>query len=165
MFTIGSQLIERLRSNTNLTRTQATTKLIQMLSRVGITDPERVMASHSYQVSGGMAQRVLIAGALAVEPDLIIADEPSTALDVTVQAEVLDLLRELQKESGSAMLLISHNFGVVADICDTVAVMQSGVIVESGSVRDIFANPQHEYTRSLLAASLEGRPARSEPQA
>ncbi|MGN8132387.1 dipeptide/oligopeptide/nickel ABC transporter permease/ATP-binding protein [Paenarthrobacter sp. 22069] len=165
MFSIGNQLIERLRSNTNMSRAQAATKMKGMLDRVGIADPARVMASYPHQVSGGMAQRVLIAGALATEPDLIIADEPSTALDVTVQAEVLDLLRELQRESHCAMLLVTHNFGVVADICDTVAVMQGGRIVETAAVRDIFARPQHEYTRSLLEASLEGRPSRSAREA
>jgi len=165
MFSIGSQLIERLRSNTNMSRAEAAAKMNGMLDRVGIADPARVMASYPHQVSGGMAQRVLIAGALATEPDLIIADEPSTALDVTVQAEVLDLLRELQRESHCAMLLVTHNFGVVADICDTVAVMQGGQIVETAPVRDIFARPQHEYTRSLLEASLEGRPSRSAREA
>src|SRR6185295_373229 len=102
-----------------------------------------------------MAQRVLIAGAVSCDPDLLIADEPTTALDVTVQADVLDLLRELQAERGMGVLLVTHNFGVVADLCDTVAVMQSGRIVETASAAQLFAAPQHEYTRMLLASTLE----------
>jgi ABC-type dipeptide/oligopeptide/nickel transport system ATPase component len=107
-----------------------------------------------------MAQRVLIAGALSCGAELIIADEPTTALDVTVQAEVLDLLRELQRETNVALLLVTHNFGVVADLCDHVAVMQYGTIVESGPVRSIFHEAEHPYTQSLLDAILEGGPAR-----
>ena len=164
MFTIGSQLVERLRANSAMSKRDARARVEHMLDRVGIVDPARVMRSYPHQISGGMAQRALIAGALVTEPDLLIADEPSTALDVTVQAEVLDLLRELQRETGTAMLLVTHNFGVVADICDQVAVMQRGRIVETASVRDIFANPQHDYTRALLNASLEGRPSRTESE-
>jgi ABC-type dipeptide/oligopeptide/nickel transport system ATPase component len=107
-----------------------------------------------------MAQRVLIAGAVSCDPALIIADEPTTALDVTVQAEVLDLLRELEQETHMGLLIVSHNFGVVADLCDTVTVMKDGRIVESGPVRAIFKDPRHPYTRSLLDAILEGGPAR-----
>jgi ABC-type dipeptide/oligopeptide/nickel transport system ATPase component len=107
-----------------------------------------------------MAQRVLIAGAVSTDPDLIIADEPTTALDVTVQAEVLDLLRDLQRERGLAMLLVTHNFGVVADLCDRVTVMQQGLFVESGPVRTILKNPSHPYTQSLLDAILDEGPAR-----
>jgi ABC-type dipeptide/oligopeptide/nickel transport system ATPase component len=103
-----------------------------------------------------MAQRVLIAGAISCDPDLLIADEPTTALDVTVQAEILDLLRSLQKELDMGILLVTHNFGVVADLCDRVSVMQSGRIVESGPVDSLFADPRHEYTRSLFDAVLEG---------
>ena len=107
-----------------------------------------------------MAQRVLIAGAVSTDPDLIIADEPTTALDVTVQAEVLDLLRDLQAERHMAMLLVTHNFGVVADLCDRVTVMQSGLFVETGPVRAIFQRPLHPYTKSLLASILDEGPAR-----
>jgi len=107
-----------------------------------------------------MAQRVLIAGAVSTDPDLIIADEPTTALDVTVQAEVLDLLRDLQQERGMAMLLVTHNFGVVADLCDRVTVMQSGLFVEQGPVRTILQQPSHAYTQSLLSAILDEGPAR-----
>nr|WP_268866087.1 ABC transporter ATP-binding protein [Microbacterium sp. ZXX196] len=162
MFTIGSQLVERLRANTRMSKNEARDTVRTMLDRVGIVDSKKVMVSYPHQISGGMAQRALIAGALSAKPDLLIADEPSTALDVTVQAEVLDLLRELQRETGTAMLLVTHNFGVVADICDRVAVMQQGEIVEEASVSDVFANPQHPYTRALLAANLEDRPSRPE---
>lgn len=161
MFAIGNQLVERLRANTRLSKAEARDTVRRMLDRVGIVNSDKVMASYPHQISGGMAQRALIAGALSAKPDLLIADEPSTALDVTVQAEVLDLLRDLQKETGTAMLLVTHNFGVVADICDRVAVMQSGEIVEEATVADIFARPQHPYTRSLLEASLEDRPSRA----
>ena len=104
-----------------------------------------------------MAQRVLIAGAISCEPDLVIADEPTTALDVTVQADVLDLLRELQQRLNIGVILVTHNFGVVADLCDRVAVMQNGRLVEEGSVRDILRNPKEHYTRTLLASMLEGK--------
>lgn len=161
MFTIGSQLIRRLRANERLSRADANRRVRQMLDRVGIVDSSKLMESYPHQISGGMAQRALIAGALSTNPELLIADEPSTALDVTVQAEVLDLLRELQRETGTAMLLVTHNFGVVADICDRVAVMQSGQIVETAPVEQIFADPQDEYTRALLGASLENRPSRT----
>jgi ABC-type dipeptide/oligopeptide/nickel transport system ATPase component len=107
-----------------------------------------------------MAQRVLIAGAVSCEPDLVIADEPTTALDVTIQAEILDLLRELQRELGVTILIVTHNFGVVADLCDRVSVMQKGRIVETGPVRSLFADPQHPYTRSLFDAILDESPAR-----
>jgi len=111
-------------------------------------------------VSGGMAQRVLIAGAVSCDPELLIADEPTTALDVTVQAEVLDLLRDLQRERRMGVLLVTHNFGVVADLCDRVSVMQSGRIVETGPVRSIFADPRHEYTRGLFDSVLSYTEAR-----
>jgi peptide/nickel transport system permease protein len=154
-FTVGSQLIEPMRCN-GMSKAEATEKGLGLLARVGIPDPARAFAAYPHQISGGMAQRVLIAGAISCEPDLLIADEPTTALDVTVQAEVLDLLRSLQKELGMGVLLVTHNFGVVADICDRVSVMQAGRIVESASVGSLFADPRHEYTRSLFAAALHG---------
>ncbi len=123
---------------------------------MGIKNPARVFDLYPHQVSGGMAQRVLIAGALAGDPELIIADEPTTALDVTVQADVLDLLRNLQRERELGMVIVTHNFGVVADLCDRVSVMQSGRIVESRGARDLFASPEHEYTQMLLNSSLDG---------
>lgn len=161
-YTIGHQLVEPLRRTHGLGKTAARQRARDVLLRVGLSDPDRVMRSYPHQVSGGMAQRVLIAGAIAGRPSLLVADEPTTALDVTVQAEVLELLRELQAEYGMALLIVTHNFGVVADICDRVIVMRGGDIVESGAVDDLFAAPTQEYTRELIAASLdeaEGRAA------
>ncbi|SDO70188.1 peptide/nickel transport system permease protein [Klenkia soli] len=160
-FRIGSQLTEPMRHHLGLSKAEAKAKAIQLLDRVGIVDPARVFDSYPHQISGGMAQRVLIAGALSCDPDLLIADEPTTALDVTVQAEVLDLVRDLQAERDLGVLLVTHDFGVVADLCDTVTVMRAGEVVESAAAAQLFADPQHEYTRSLLAATLEGGPARA----
>ncbi|HET6393116.1 MAG TPA: dipeptide/oligopeptide/nickel ABC transporter permease/ATP-binding protein [Blastococcus sp.] len=154
-FTIGHQLVEPIRVALGIGRAEAKEKALALLGRVGIPDPARTYAAYPHQISGGMAQRVLIAGAVSCEPDLLIADEPTTALDVTVQAEVLDLLRDLQGELGMGVLLVTHNFGVVADLCDRVSVMRSGRIVETGPAREIFADPRHEYTRSLFDAILE----------
>ncbi len=154
-FRIGAQLVHGIRAQSGMGRKQAREHALSMLARVGINDPKRTFESYPHQISGGMAQRVLIAGAIACKPSLLIADEPTTALDVTVQAEVLDLLRDLQRESGMAILMVTHNFGVVADLCSRVAVMQRGRIVESGEVREVFRNPQHPYTRSLLGAILD----------
>jgi peptide/nickel transport system permease protein len=159
-FTIGSQLVEPLRVALGLSKKDATEKALALLDRVGIPDPKRTFAAYPHEISGGMAQRVLIAGAVSTDPDLIIADEPTTALDVTVQAEVLDVLRGLQEERHMAMLLVTHNFGVVADLCDRVSVMQAGRIVETGPVRSIFHDAEHPYTESLLAAILDEGPAR-----
>jgi ABC-type dipeptide/oligopeptide/nickel transport system ATPase component len=159
-FTIGSQLVEPLRVALGLSKKDATEKALALLDRVGIPDPRRTFAAYPHEISGGMAQRVLIAGAVSTDPDLIIADEPTTALDVTVQAEVLDVLRGLQEERHMAMLLVTHNFGVVADLCDRVSVMQAGRIVETGPVRSIFHHAEHPYTESLLAAILDEGPAR-----
>ncbi len=159
-FTIGSQLTEPLRIGLGLSKKEARDKALSLLERVGIPNPVRTFKAYPFEVSGGMAQRVLIAGAVSTDPDLIIADEPTTALDVTVQAEVLDLLRDLQAERNMAMLLVTHNFGVVADLCDRVTVMQSGLFVETGPVRAIFQRPEHPYTKSLLASILDEGPAR-----
>jgi ABC-type dipeptide/oligopeptide/nickel transport system ATPase component/ABC-type dipeptide/oligopeptide/nickel transport system permease subunit len=155
-FTIGQQLTYGLRAVKDVSRREAKGQLLELLDRVGIKNPARVFDLYPHQVSGGMAQRVLIAGALAGEPELIVADEPTTALDVTVQADVLDLLRNLQRERDLGMVIVTHNFGVVADLCDTVSVMKSGRIVESRSARDLFAAPQDEYTRMLLNSTLDG---------
>jgi peptide/nickel transport system permease protein len=152
-FTIGSQLVETLRAG--MSRQEARKTVLGLLERVGIAEPVRVYNSYPHQISGGMAQRVLIAGAVAPRPKLLIADEPTTALDVTVQAEILDLLRDLQGEYGMGMLLVTHNFGVVADLCDRVLVMRSGEIVESGEVRSIFHRPQHLYTQQLIGSILD----------
>ncbi|TIC85479.1 dipeptide/oligopeptide/nickel ABC transporter permease/ATP-binding protein [Nocardioides sp. GY 10127] len=151
-FTIGYQLTEPMRVTKGMSKAEAKEKALALLARVGIPDPERTYKAYPHEVSGGMAQRVLIAGAVSCEPDLLIADEPTTALDVTVQAEVLDLLRDLQAERDMGLLMVTHNFGVVADLCDRVSVMQHGRIVETGPVRGIFTDPRHEYTRALLEA-------------
>ena len=153
-FTIGSQLTEPMRLSLRIGRAEAKERALHLLERVGIPDPARTFAAYPHQVSGGMAQRVLIAGAVSCNPDLLIADEPTTALDVTVQAEVLDLLRDLQAEFTMGVLIVTHNFGVVADLCDRVSVMSAGRIVETGSTRSIFGGPRHPYTKSLFAAIL-----------
>nr|WP_314840899.1 dipeptide/oligopeptide/nickel ABC transporter permease/ATP-binding protein [uncultured Microbacterium sp.] len=159
-YSIGHQLIEPMRVVMGMTRAAAHARAVELLHRVGIVDPERTMGSYPHQISGGMAQRILIAGAVSCGPSLIIADEPTTALDVTVQAEVLGLLRELREELGLAVLLVTHNFGVVADIADRVSVMRAGTVVESGLIADVFADPRHPYTRGLFAALLDDAPAR-----
>ncbi|WP_349428809.1 dipeptide/oligopeptide/nickel ABC transporter permease/ATP-binding protein [Microbacterium sp. LWS13-1.2] len=159
-FTIGSLLTEPLRVGLGMSKKEARDKALWLLERVGIPQPARTFKAYPFEVSGGMAQRVLIAGAVSTEPDLIIADEPTTALDVTVQAEVLDLLRDLQAERDMAVLLVTHNFGVVADLCDRVTVMQSGLFVETGSARAILHRPSHPYTKTLLASILDEGPAR-----
>jgi ABC-type dipeptide/oligopeptide/nickel transport system ATPase component/ABC-type dipeptide/oligopeptide/nickel transport system permease subunit len=159
-FTIGSQLTEPMRIKLGVSKTEAKARALKLLGQVGIPNPERTFASYPHELSGGMAQRVLIAGAVSCEPDLVIADEPTTALDVTIQADILDLLRELQRELGVTILIVTHNFGVVADLCDQVSVMQKGRIVETGPTRSVFADPQHPYTRSLFDAILDESPAR-----
>ena len=159
-FTIGSQLVEPMRIHLGLSKADAKARALDLLAQVGIPQPERTFAAYPHEVSGGMAQRVLIAGAVSCDPELLIADEPTTALDVTVQAEVLDLLRDLQRERQMGVLLVTHNFGVVADLCDRVSVMQSGRIVETGPVRSIFADPRHEYTRGLFDSVLSYTEAR-----
>lgn len=161
-FTIGDQLTEPIRAHLGLSRKDAKDRAIELLERVGITDTARVYKAYPHEISGGMAQRVLIAGAVSCDPDLLIADEPTTALDVTVQAEVLDLLRSLQRERGMGVILVTHNFGVVADLCDHVAVMRKGSIIESSPSEDLFGAPRHEYTRTLLQSTLEGSAPRSE---
>lgn len=154
-FTLGFQLVEPMRRILKLSKADATERALALLARVGINDPVRTFNAYPHEVSGGMAQRVLIAGAVSCDPELLIADEPTTALDVTVQAEVLDLLRDLQQERKMGLILVTHNFGVVADICDRVAVMQTGRIVEQGDAEQLFSDPQHEYTRMLLGSTLE----------
>ncbi|WP_432536365.1 dipeptide/oligopeptide/nickel ABC transporter permease/ATP-binding protein [Kineococcus arenarius] len=162
-FRIGYQLTTPMRLHLRISRAEARDRALALLTRVGIPDPQRTFDSYPHEISGGMAQRVLIAGAISCNPKLLIADEPTTALDVTVQAEVLDLLRDLQREYRMGVVLVTHNFGVVADICDRVAVMQHGRIVETGQVEDIFARPQHPYTRTLLDSMVEDGPTRPYP--
>jgi ABC-type dipeptide/oligopeptide/nickel transport system ATPase component len=156
-FKIGYQLVRPMTKLLGISKAEAKQKALAMLETVGIANPERVFNLYPHEISGGMAQRVLIAGAVACDPDLLIADEPTTALDVTVQAEVLDLLRDLQKRVGMSMVLVTHNFGVVADLADRVVVMQYGRVVESGPVRDILRSPKEPYTQELLGSMLEGK--------
>lgn len=141
------------------------TRVIELLQEVGIPDPARRLAAYPHQLSGGQRQRVMIAMALANRPDLFIADEPTTALDVTVQAQILRLLKDIQSKLGMAMLFITHDLGTVRKIADDVCVMQNGKIVEAGSVEEVFENPQDDYTRMLLAAEPKGEPPASEPDA
>lgn len=161
-YTIGHQLIEPLVSVSGMSRAAARARALEVLGRVGIAEPARVLRLYPHEVSGGMAQRVLIAGAIAGKPSILVADEPTTALDVTVQAEVLELLRELRGEYGMALLIVTHNFGVVADICDRVVVMKDGSVIESGSVDQLFAHPAEPYTRELIEASLDAAEGRAE---
>jgi len=156
-FTIGYQLVTPMVRVLGISKAEARTRALKLLTDVGIVNPERTFDAYPHEVSGGMAQRVLIAGAISCEPDLVIADEPTTALDVTVQADVLDLLRELQQRLNIGVILVTHNFGVFADLCDRVAVMQNGRLVEEGSVRDILRNPKEPYTQTLLGSMLEGK--------
>jgi len=152
VFTVGDQIMETIRSHTPLGRRQARARAVQMLESVGIRDPEYRLKQYPYQLSGGMLQRVMIAMALACSPKLLIADEPTTALDVTVQAQVLKLLKELREKTGMAIVFITHNLGVVADLCDRVAIMYGGRIMESGTADDIFYHAVHPYTLGLMAA-------------
>ncbi|WP_327143489.1 ABC transporter ATP-binding protein [Nocardia sp. NBC_01327] len=152
LFTVGYQIMEALRAHRRMTRIAARTRATDLLRLVGLPDPERRVDYYPHQLSGGQKQRVMIAIAIACEPKVIIADEPTTALDVTVQAEILELLRDLRDRIGSAIVLITHNMGVVADLADRVVVMRAGRVVETATVDDLFAHPAHEYTRALLAA-------------
>lgn len=152
-FTVGAQLTHGLRAVKKISTREAEQELLKLLARVGIKNPDRVFGQYPHEISGGMAQRVLICGAVASDPDVIVADEPTTALDVTVQADVLDLLRELRDERGLAVVLVTHNLGVVADICDTVSVMQDGHIVERQDVDGLFEAPAEAYTRELLSSA------------
>lgn len=155
-FRVGSQLAEVLRRHRGVSRRVARKEVAQLLSRVQLPNPEDVARRYPHELSGGMAQRVAIARALAGEPRLLIADEPTTALDVTIQAEILDLLRLLQKERGMAILFVTHDWGVVADICDRGVVMYAGEVVERADVSQLFSNPKHPYTAALLAANPHG---------
>ena len=149
---IGDQIAEAIRFHDHLSKAQARARALALLEQVGIPEPAQRMECFPHELSGGMRQRVMIAIALAMEPDVLIADEPTTALDVTVQAQILDLLRNLQKKNGMAILFITHNFGVVAEIADRVMVMYAGRIVEQGSVAQVLSSPRMPYTRGLLAA-------------
>jgi peptide/nickel transport system ATP-binding protein len=151
-FTVGDQLVEGIRVHRQLDAEQARAHAVEMLRRVRIPSPERRIDEYPHKLSGGMRQRVMIAMALSCEPKLLIADEPTTALDVTIQAQVLDLMRTLREETGTAIILITHDLGVVAELADDVVVMYSGVIVERAPVERLFAHPQHPYTIGLLGS-------------
>jgi ABC-type dipeptide/oligopeptide/nickel transport system ATPase component len=155
---VGAHIAEALLVHGLATRADARGRAIELLRAVKIVDPERRVDDYPHQLSGGMRQRVMMAIAIACRPPLVIADEPTTALDVTVQAQILDLLREMKREFDLSLLLITHDFGVIAETADRVAVMYRGKIVEQGAVRDIFRNPQHPYTRGLLASIPGGEP-------
>ena len=165
VLTIGRQLIETITRHLDLDRHEASSRAIELLDRVGIPEARRRLKSYPHQLSGGMRQRVMIAIALASNPALLIADEPTTALDVTIQAQVLDLLRGLVRDSNTALVLITHDLGVVAGMCENVNVMYSGRIVETGERHQLFASPRHHYTRGLLASvpRLDGAQGRLIP--
>ncbi len=149
---IDKQLMEGIRLHTDLSKEQALEKAREILEQVGIPDPTRVLKNYPHQLSGGMSQRVMIAMAMSCEPELLIADEPTTALDVTIQAQILDLMQKIQKDKGMGILLITHDLGVVAEICSRVVVMYAGKVVEEAPVKELFKNPQHPYTQGLIAS-------------
>jgi len=149
-YTIGHQLSEAILLHTSRNKQQAHERAIEMLRLVNINEPEKRMKQYPFEFSGGMRQRIMIAMALACEPDILIADEPTTALDVTIQAQILELMKQLQEELGMAIIMITHDLGVVAQLCDEVIVMYAGSICEQGTADEIFYNPHHEYTKGLM---------------
>ena len=165
LHTVERQIGEILELHQNLKGEAARSRIVDLMAKVGIRDPETRLLDYPHQLSGGQRQRVMIAMALANNPDLLIADEPTTALDVTVQAQILKLLKELQAEFGMAMLLITHDLGIVRKMADNVVVMQRGKAVESGDAKEVFANPQHAYTKMLITAEPKGAPPPSDPSA
>ncbi|MBN2540322.1 MAG: ABC transporter ATP-binding protein [Bacilli bacterium] len=150
VFTIGNQLTEAILLHTDRTRKQAIERAIEMIKLVGINDPEKRLKQYPHELSGGMRQRIMIAMALACEPDILIADEPTTALDVTIQAQILELMQKLQAELGMAIIMVTHDLGVIVTMCDEVVVMYAGKACEKGTVDEIFYDPKHEYTKGLL---------------
>jgi peptide/nickel transport system ATP-binding protein len=151
-YTVGEQIIEAIVRHRGVSRHEARSRAVEMLRRVRIPSPQERIDDYPHKLSGGMRQRVMIAIALACDPELLIADEPTTALDVTIQAQILDLMRELKAETGAAIILITHDLGVVAEVCDEVAVMYAGQIVERAPVDALFAEPQHPYTLGLMGS-------------
>ena len=150
VFTIGNQLKEAIELHTDRKGKVAMDRAIEMLTLVGVNEPEKRVKQYPYELSGGMRQRVMIAMALACEPDILIADEPTTALDVTIQAQILELMQSLQKKLGMAIIMVTHDLGVIADMCDEIIVMYGGRVCERGTAEDIFYRPAHEYTKGLL---------------
>ena len=150
VFTIGNQLMEAIRLHTSAKRNEAKARAVELLTLVGINEPEKRLRQYPFELSGGMRQRVMIAMALACEPDILIADEPTTALDVTIQAQILELMQELQKKLGMAIIMVTHDLGVIAEMCDEIVVMYGGRFCERGTADEIFYNPRHEYTKGLL---------------
>ena len=150
VYTIENQLIEVIKLHTNRNHQEAKARAVEMLTLVGVNEPEKRVKQYPYELSGGMRQRVMIAMALACEPDVLIADEPTTALDVTIQAQILELMQSLQRKLGMAIILITHDLGVIADMCDEIIVMYGGRVCERGTADEIFYNPKHEYTKGLL---------------
>lgn len=151
VLTIGNQLTESIRRHMDLSREQAQERAVSLLQKVGMPEPEKTMKKYPHTLSGGMRQRVMIAMAISCNPRLLIADEPTTALDVTIQAQIMRLLHSLQEENGMSIILITHDIGLVANMADRVIVMYAGQIIEEGSVREIFRDPRHPYTKALLA--------------
>ncbi len=152
VITVGKQVAEAVMLHTGADRRDAKAKAIEILEKVGIPEPERRFASYPHQLSGGLRQRVMIGMAMILKPDLLIADEPTTALDVSIEAQILRLMRDLQRESGTSILMITHNLGVVAELCDTVYVMYAGEVVERADVYTLFSECAHPYTRGLMAS-------------
>ncbi len=150
VFTVGNQLMEAIMLHTDKRRGEARERAVEMLELVGVNEPRKRLKQYPHELSGGMRQRVMIAMALACEPDILIADEPTTALDVTIQAQILELIQSLQKKLGMAMILVTHDMGVIAELCDELIVMYGGRVCERGTVDEIFYNPRHEYTKGLL---------------
>jgi len=152
VYTVGEQLGEQIRLHLGLNKREAREKAAEMLRMVGIPRAEQIIREYPHQLSGGMRQRVMIAMAMSCDPKLLIADEPTTALDVTIQAQILDLMRELKAKQGTSIVFITHDLGVVAEMCDRVVVMYAGQVIEEASVRELFQNPQHPYTKGLIAS-------------